>query len=81
MRLTPQEIMVIQMALSAMLEDMADVATNPKIPFNPQARKDMRDIMANGTSALKKIQAVSGSVVQLDPYKEGDADEFMTKQS
>lgn len=79
--LSPNEIVVIQMALSGLIEDMEAVSGNPNFPFTPDARKSQREILTAAKSAMDKLEKVSGNVVQLDPYKEGDEDEFLTKQS
>lgn len=81
MNLTPNEVAVIQMALSGMIDDLKSVASDPTIPLTPQARKDSKDILNNAVSAHKKIASVSGNEIKLDPYKEGDEQEFFTKQS
>lgn len=81
MNLTPKEVAVIQMALSGMIDDLKAVASDPTIPLTPQARKDSKDILNNAVSAHKKIASVSGNEIKLDPYKEGDEQEFFTRQS
>jgi hypothetical protein len=79
--LSPQEVACIQMALGVQIEDMEAVIKNPNLPFLPEVRKDMKDILLNSRSALAKIELVSGHNLKLDPYKEGDELEFLTKQS
>jgi len=79
--LNPKEIKVIQMALEVFIEDNTAIRTDPSIPFNVEARSMMKDMFETATSALKKIQIVSGYAVELEPYNEGDEKDFFTKQS
>lgn len=79
--LNPNEVAIIQMALGGMIEDLEEVSKNPSYPFTPEARKDQRDILSTAKSALAKIVLASGKAVRLDPYREGDENEFLTKQS
>ncbi len=81
MILTGQETLTIQMALQTMIDDMTSMATNTNVPFTPSARKDMRDILNNATSALKKIEKLQGREFKMEEYKDGDEKEFMTKES
>lgn len=81
LQLTPQEVTITQIALSGLVEDLTAVSTNPSYPFTPQARIEQKEMLDCAKSALAKIATVSGELVQLDPYKEGDEDEFLTKES
>lgn len=80
-KLSPDEVTVIQMALQNTIEDFETVGKDPTIPFTPEARKHSREILITAKSALKKIQSTSGHAVRMDPYKEGDEQEFFTKES
>lgn len=80
-QLTPQEVGIIQIALGTMIEDAEAMCHDQTIPFNPQARKEMREILATAKSALAKIQLTTGHAVRLDPYQQGDEKEFLTKES
>lgn len=79
--LTPDEVAVIGMALSGMIEDLETVGKDPTIPFTPQARKYQKEILAAARSAHSKISLASGHEVKLDKYEEGDEKEFFTKES
>lgn len=79
-QLTPSEIAVIQMALQGVIEDLQESAKAP-VPFTPEARKQMKEITDTAQSALAKIAKVSGRMVQMDPYQQGDEKEFLTKES
>lgn len=81
MILTPKEVFATEMALSAMIEDLEAMVNNQQYPFTPEARAEMKDILATSRSAHKKIALASGNLVKLDPYKEGDEKEFLTKES
>ena len=80
-KLTPEEVLVTQMALIGMIEDMESIGGDQSIPLTPDARKQGREILAAAKSAHKKIATASGHAVKLDPYKDGDEKDFITKQS
>jgi hypothetical protein len=79
--LNPDEVTMIQMALATLIEDMEAVSKDVTIPFTPEARIYNKQILKAAKSALGKIQQASGHEVKLDPFVEGDQDEFLTKQS
>lgn len=80
-KLTPDEVVVMQMALSGLIEDLEATSGNPSLPFTPEARKYQKEMLAAAKSALAKVAAVSGKLIKLDPYNEGDETEFLTKES
>lgn len=79
--LTPKEVSIIQLALQTLIEDHEAVSKDVTLPFTPEARSIQRDILTTARSALSKIVTASGQRVQLDPYREGDENEFLTKES
>ena len=79
--LTPKEVLAIQMALSMMIEDVEESSKNPAMPWTPQTRQEMKDILLNAKSAAAKIAVTIGKECFIAPYVEGDEDEFITKQS
>jgi hypothetical protein len=79
--LTPKEVAAVQMALNSMIGDFEAVGKDPTLPFNPEARREMKDILETAKSALEKIVKTSGHDVGLAPYNEGDEKEFFTKES
>lgn len=72
---------MIQMALQTTIEDLQATSKDPKIPFTPEARKDMKDMLSTALSAAQKMEKATGHALRLDPYQEGDEQEFLTKQS
>lgn len=80
-QLFPDEVTVIQMALTVLIEDHTAVMQDPTIPLTPEARTLARDMLKNAKSALAKIALVSGKLIQMDAYQEGDEKEFLTKES
>lgn len=79
--LNPKEVIIIQMALGTMIEDFEATMNDPRFNFTPEARKEQKEIYATAKSALAKIALVSGALVKIDPYNEGDEIEFLTKES
>jgi hypothetical protein len=80
-QITPKEIKATIIALTGIIEDLESSLKNTDFNFNPAARKDMKDLLATSKSALEKFRNTSGFTATLEPYKEGDENEFLTKQS
>lgn len=80
-QLTYKEIVAINMGLQVLIEDMQAAAKDSSLNFNPGARADMKDILANAVSAKAKLTVSSGHEIVMEPYKEGDEKDFLTKES
>ena len=80
---TPNELKSIILGLVTYIEDLEAVANDPKLPFTPESRKDMRDMLDSGRSAKRKLEDVvnKGIAFRLDDYQEGDEKDFLTKES
>lgn len=76
--LTPNEVAVTQMALTTMIEGFEE---NKAMPYTPEAKMMIREMRENAQSAFKKLVLVSGHEIKMEPYKEGDEIEFLTKIS
>jgi hypothetical protein len=81
--LSPQETAACLLALAGMIEDLKAVASDPKLPFDQTARKEMREMLSAATSAKLKLEAIAnnGQAFKLDEYREGDENQFFTKPS
>lgn len=79
--LKPEEAKFISMAVLAMLEDLAATSKNQLINWNPEARKDLKDMVAAGTALKIKLERLGFDMRQLPPYLEGDENDFLTKES
>lgn len=80
-QITPKEVKATIIALTGMVEDLEAGIKNQNFNFNPAARKDMKDLLETSKSALEKFRNTSGFTATLEPYKDGDENEFLTKQS
>lgn len=79
--LSPKEVKTIQMALAMMIEDLEAGSKNVSIPWTPQSRKDFADMILNAKLAKAKIDLTVGRECIIEPYREGDEKDFITKQS
>ena len=79
--LQPDEIRITIMALTQVIDDNESVAKNPAIPLDPQTRKHLKEMLTAAKSAKGKLERTVGYEVKLDPYVEGDEQEFLTKES
>lgn len=80
---TPNELKMIIQGITICIEDLDAVRNDPKYPFTPESRKDMKDMWEAATSAKKKLEGVvnKGIAFKLDKYNEGDEKDFLTKES
>lgn len=80
---SPAEVKILIMGLVTVIEDIEAVNNDPKYPFTPESRKDMKDMLECAKSARKKLEDVvnKGVAFNLAPYEEGDEKDFLTKQS
>lgn len=77
------ELKIFVMGIERIIEDFEAISKDQSIPFTPEARKDMKDILTASYSAKKKLEMVinKGVAFKMEEYREGDEDEFLTKQS
>ena len=79
--LKPDEAKFIAMAVLSEIETLQDMATDQRINWNPAARKNLKDMIAAGTTLKIKLQKLNFDMKELPPYLEGDQDDFVTKES
>jgi hypothetical protein len=79
--LKPDEVKFIAMAVLSMIEQLQDTSKNPLINWNPESRKDLKDMITAGTSLRIKMEKLGFDMRDLPPYLDGDENEFLTKQS
>lgn len=79
--LLPEDVKVIQLALAGLMEDLKESFSDPRIPWDHKARKEMKQILSAAESAATKIEKISGHAAELGEYTEGDEQKFFTKES
>lgn len=79
--LKPNEVKFISMAVLRMLEDLQDAAKNQLINWNPEARKDLKDMIESGNDLKIKMKKIGFDMRDLPPFIAGDEDKFLTKES
>lgn len=79
--LKPNEAKFIALSVVSLLDQLKESARNPEIPFNPEARKDLKQMIEAGTSLQIKLKKLGFNVDDLPPYMDGDETEFLTKES
>lgn len=79
----PNEVMAIGLGLARVMEDINAMKRGELIntPWTPEARKVQLEILSACQSAANKIEKFANYKCDLPPYKDGDEDEFLTKQS
>jgi hypothetical protein len=77
-----KEMNAIQMALLQLIEDVELGSQMQNVPFSPEARAEMKDILQSSKSALSKIQQITGDPRNTLPDLEpGEENEYLTKPS
>lgn len=79
--LKPDEAKFISMAVVSMIEQIDATSKNQLINWNPEARKDIKDMIAAGSSLKIKLSRLGFDMRELPPYLDGDETEFLTQQS
>lgn len=79
--LKPDEAKFISMAVISMIEQLQSTSKNERINWNPEARKNLKDMLSAGASLRIKLLKLGFDMSELPPYLDGDEDEFLTKQS
>lgn len=80
---TPKETKALGMGLAVVLDQLQDVkkGEGSAIPWTAEARKILLDMEQSVRSAIDKLEKFAGVDCTLPEYKEGDENEFFTKES
>lgn len=78
--LTPHEATIIGLAIGSLIEDQLNQKLD-ELPWNPDARKAKREMLAAAKSVAAKWKNFYNIDCDLGEYNEGDEKEFFTKQS
>ena len=79
--LKPSEVKFISMAVLSMLDQLQDSAKNQLLNWNPETRKDLKDMIEIGSNLKIKLKKLGFDMRELPPYLDSDKDEFLTKES
>lgn len=77
--LKPEEQKFISMSVVALIEQLRETAINPMMNWNPETRKDLKDMLAAGESLRVKLKNLGFDMRPLPPFVDGDENEFLTK--
>lgn len=79
--LKPEEGKFLALSVVSLLDLLKETGQNQKIPFNPEARKQHREMMEAGQSLSRKLTKLGFDMTELPPFMAGDENEFLTKES
>lgn len=79
--LKPDEGKFLSMAVVGMIEDLRQSLQNQSVPWNPESRKDMKDMLAAGESLRIKLKKLGFDMRDLPPYIDGEEKDYLTKES
>lgn len=78
--LTYGETCILGMAIANTIEYFEDMANNQKLNWTPEARQDIKEMLAAAFSLKAKMEKI-GIDVSLADIEPGDENEFLTKES
>jgi len=81
LELTNHEIMFLSTSVISHLSDVKQYASDQRINWSPEARMYFREMIAAGTSLIKKFDEMGIDVSSMPDYQPGDLNEFLTKES
>ena len=79
--LKPNERKFVAMAVVALIEQIHETATNPRMNWNPETRKDIKDMLEAGNSLRIKLDKLGFDIRDLPPYIDGEERDYLTKES
>lgn len=77
---TYEEYKIIQVALGMLIADLSNPKTQ-QLPWNPESRKDMLEMLAHARTLGVKIEKVTGIKAQAADYIDGEEINYFTKES
>lgn len=79
--LKPNETKFMSMAVLSMLELLDEQSKDVTLPWNPETRKDMREMIEAGKALRIKMTKLGFDMRDLPPYIDGEERDFFTKPS
>lgn len=79
--LKPDEAKFLGMAVVDVVENLQNRAKDPALPWTPESRRTLREMIEAGTALRIKLGKLGIDVRDLPPYFPGDENEFLTKES
>lgn len=79
--LKPEEGKFLGMAVVNTIETLRETSQNQQLNWNPETRKDFKNMLAAGESLRIKLRKLGFDMRDLPPYLEGDENDFLTKES
>lgn len=79
--LKPEEGKFLSMCVVSMIEQLRISSQNQTINWNPEARKDLKDMRMAGESLRQKLVKLGFDMRELPPYIDGEEKDYLTKES
>lgn len=77
----PDEAKFIGMAVVSMLEQLKDTSQNQLINWNPESRKDIKDMLNVGSTLKIKMERLGFDMRPLPSLADGEENDYLTKES
>lgn len=71
----------LAMAVVALVEDLQKSTTDAKLNWNPETRKQLKEMRSAGESLKIKLQKLGFDMKDLPPYIDGEERDYLTKES
>jgi hypothetical protein len=79
--LKPDEGKFLGMAVASTLELVEEHSKNPAIPWTPESRKDLKDMLESGRRLKAKLEKLGFDVRPLPDLEPGEENDYLTKES
>lgn len=79
--LKPDEQKFVSMAVMSLIEQLVETTQNQRINWNPETRKDFKDMLSTGKQLKIKLEKLGFDMRELPPFIDGDETDYLTKQS
>lgn len=79
--LKPEEHKFIAMSVVSTLQNLKETSQNQNIPWNPESRKDLKEMLAAGNSLKIKMEKLGFDMRPLPDLFPGEENDYLTKES
>jgi len=79
--LKPGEHRFLSIAVLAMIQDLKESTQNQTLPWNPESRKQLKDMLAAGNDLKIKMAGLGFDMRPLPDVEDGEIPDYLTKES
>jgi len=79
--LKPEEQKFLALAVLALIDDLKESTQNQKLNWNPESRKELKDMLAAGSGLKIKMANLGFDMRPLPDVEDGEIPDYLTKES